>query len=60
MGKLNELDVVIFCGSPGAGKSTFYWTFLRPLGYERVNQDILRTVCCLFETQFQSLTLPFP
>lgn len=36
--------MVIFCGSPGAGKSTFYWNVLQPLGYERVNQDILKTV----------------
>ncbi|KAB8230697.1 putative DNA 3'-phosphatase Tpp1 [Aspergillus alliaceus] len=37
------LELVIFCGSPGAGKSTFYWDYLKPLGYERVNQDILKT-----------------
>ncbi|KAI2293554.1 DNA kinase/phosphatase Pnk1, partial [Ophidiomyces ophidiicola] len=37
-------ELVIFCGSPGAGKSTFYWKYLEPLGYERVNQDILKTV----------------
>lgn len=43
--KRNPLDLVIFCGSPGAGKSTFYWKYLQPLGYERVNQDILKTVC---------------
>ncbi|OQV01346.1 hypothetical protein CLAIMM_06724 [Cladophialophora immunda] len=36
-------ELVIFCGSPGAGKSTFYWDVLQPLGYERVNQDILKT-----------------
>ena len=42
--KLNQLDLVIFCGSPGAGKSTFYWDHLKPLGYERVNQDLLKTV----------------
>lgn len=41
--KKNELDIVLFCGSPGAGKSTFYWQHLQPLGYERVNQDILKT-----------------
>ena len=33
----------MFCGSPGAGKSTFYWENLRPLGYERINQDILKS-----------------
>lgn len=37
-------ELVIFCGSPGAGKSSFYWDVLSPLGYERVNQDILKTV----------------
>lgn len=42
----HPLELVIFCGSPGSGKSTFYWNHLRPLGYERVNQDILKTVCC--------------
>ncbi|OQO05235.1 hypothetical protein B0A48_09002 [Cryoendolithus antarcticus] len=41
--KTNELDIVLFCGSPGAGKSTFYWTHLKSLGYERVNQDILKS-----------------
>ena len=43
--KKNEQDLVIFCGSPGSGKSTYYWRVLKPLGYERVNQDILKTVC---------------
>ena len=42
--KNNELDIVMYVGSPGAGKSTFYWTQLQPLGYERVNPDILKTV----------------
>ena len=42
--KANALDVVTFCGSPAAGKSTFFWTALKPLGYERVNQDILKSV----------------
>jgi bifunctional polynucleotide phosphatase/kinase len=42
--KKHELDIIIFCGSPGAGKSTFYWNYLKPLGYERVNQDILKSV----------------
>lgn len=41
--KKNEVDIVLFCGSPGAGKSTFYWRQMQPLGYERVNQDILKT-----------------
>ena len=40
----NPLDIVLFCGSPGSGKSTFYWQNLRRLGYERVNQDQLKSV----------------
>ncbi|KAJ3575145.1 hypothetical protein NPX13_g4132 [Xylaria arbuscula] len=41
--KTNERDVILFCGPPGAGKSTFYWKHLKPLGYERVNQDTLKS-----------------
>jgi bifunctional polynucleotide phosphatase/kinase len=41
--KTNDLELVLFCGSPGAGKSTFYWSHLQSLGYERVNQDNLKT-----------------
>ncbi|GAB7348240.1 hypothetical protein MBLNU459_g6233t1 [Dothideomycetes sp. NU459] len=41
--KKGKLDLVLFCGSPGSGKSTFFWDHLKPLGYERVNQDILKT-----------------
>ena len=48
--KRNAQDLVIFCGSPGAGKSSFYWNVLQPLGYERVNQDTLKTVC--FTSEF--------
>ena len=33
--KSNAQDIVILCGSPGAGKSTFYWKHLEPLGYAR-------------------------
>jgi hypothetical protein len=42
--KSNPIDIVVFCGSPGAGKSSFYWRHLQPLGYGRVNQDILKSV----------------
>jgi bifunctional polynucleotide phosphatase/kinase len=42
--KTHAQEIVLFCGSPGAGKSTFYWKHLEPLGYERVNQDLLKTV----------------
>lgn len=41
--RTNKRDVVLFCGPPGAGKSTFYRKYLEPLGYERVNQDTLKS-----------------
>ena len=41
--KLNDLELVILVGSPGAGKTTFAKRYITPLGYERVNQDILKT-----------------
>ncbi|KAI0469299.1 polynucleotide kinase 3 phosphatase-domain-containing protein [Xylaria cf. heliscus] len=41
--KTNARDIVLFCGPPGSGKSTFFWKHLKPLGYERVNQDTLKT-----------------
>ncbi|KAL1996975.1 hypothetical protein VTN49DRAFT_7840 [Thermomyces lanuginosus] len=41
--KLHPQELVIFCGSPGAGKSTFYWRYLQPQGYERINQDTLKS-----------------
>jgi bifunctional polynucleotide phosphatase/kinase len=36
-------DIILFVGSPASGKSTFYHTHLQPLGYERINQDTLKT-----------------
>lgn len=39
----HPLELVIFCGSPASGKSTYFRNNLEPLGYERVNQDILKT-----------------
>ena len=41
--KVNFVDkeLVIFCGSPGAGKSTF-WSNHMPR-YERINRDTLKT-----------------
>jgi bifunctional polynucleotide phosphatase/kinase len=37
-------EIVVFVGSPGAGKSTFYRTYFEPLGYVRANQDTLKSV----------------
>ncbi|KAI4187718.1 MAG: hypothetical protein L6R41_002620 [Letrouitia leprolyta] len=47
--KKNAIDIVLFCGSPGSGKSTFYRKHLQPLGYERVNQDTLKTLAQKFK-----------
>ena len=41
--KQYDLELVIFCGCPASGKSSFFWEVLQPQGYERVNQDILKT-----------------
>ncbi|RKF53944.1 Bifunctional polynucleotide phosphatase/kinase [Erysiphe neolycopersici] len=41
--RINKQDIILLCGSPGAGKSSWYWKNLEPLGYVRVNQDILKT-----------------
>lgn len=49
-------EVVLFVGSPGAGKSTFYWRHLEPLGYERINQDILKTKPKCFATARELLS----
>ena len=41
--KLNDFDLIVLVGSPGAGKSTFVKRHLVTLGYERINQDTLGT-----------------
>jgi len=35
--------MIIFVGSPGSGKSTFFKNNLAPNGYIHVNQDTLKT-----------------
>ncbi|KAL5120563.1 DNA kinase/phosphatase Pnk1 [Pleosporales sp. CAS-2024a] len=42
--KSPDTEMILLCGSPGAGKSTYYWKHLQALGYGRVNQDILKTL----------------
>ncbi|KIW05210.1 polynucleotide kinase 3'-phosphatase [Verruconis gallopava] len=41
--KKHDFDLVVFVGSPGSGKSSFFKRHLEPLGYARVNQDILKS-----------------
>jgi bifunctional polynucleotide phosphatase/kinase len=36
-------DIILFVGSPAAGKSSFYRNHLLPMGYSRINQDTLKT-----------------
>ena len=36
-------EAIIFCGSPGSGKSTFWQNHLKSAGYVRINQDKLKT-----------------
>ncbi|KAF3917485.1 hypothetical protein ABW21_db0201675 [Orbilia brochopaga] len=41
--KKYPVELVLFTGRPGSGKSTLSMKYLEPLGYERINQDILKT-----------------
>lgn len=41
--RLAKQEIVLFVGSPASGKSTYYREFLEPMGYHRINQDILKT-----------------
>ncbi|KAF7523370.1 hypothetical protein G7054_g11790 [Neopestalotiopsis clavispora] len=54
--KQNEQDIVLFVGPPGAGKSTFYWRNLKPLAYERINQDTLKTRAKCFKVAADALS----
>ncbi|TGZ80341.1 polynucleotide kinase 3'-phosphatase [Ascodesmis nigricans] len=38
-----DQEIIVFVGSPGAGKSTFFHRYLEPKGYVRVNQDLLKS-----------------
>ncbi len=38
-----QLEVVILCGFPGCGKTSFYRRALQPLGHAHVNRDTLKT-----------------
>ena len=58
--KKNDLDIILFCGSPAAGKSSFYWDWLKPWGYERVNQDSLKTVRCYYLSSPRSRSYDVP
>ena len=39
----SSVEVILFVGSPAAGKSTFFRNHLLPMGYTRINQDTLKT-----------------
>ena len=47
-GPQRRLTVVV--RPPGAGKSTFFWKQLKPLGYKRVSQDQLKSKDNCFKT----------
>jgi len=36
-------EIVLFCGYPALGKSSFYHCHFHPANYTHVNQDILKT-----------------
>lgn len=39
----SDLEMVIFVGSPGSGKSTFFHDYYESKGYGHINQDTLKT-----------------
>jgi bifunctional polynucleotide phosphatase/kinase len=55
--KTNDKDIILFVGPPGSGKSTFYSKYLQPLGYVRVNQDLLKRCVQLLATSSANLTV---
>lgn len=54
--KSTSKEILLFVGFPGSGKSTFFSKTLKPLGYERVNQDILksREKCIKYAAEYLS------
>lgn len=54
--KKNPQDMVLFVGSPGSGKSTFYRKHLQPLDYVRINQDTLKTRDKCFKVAEENLS----
>lgn len=36
-------EIVLFCGYPALGKSSFYYRHFHPANYTHINQDILKT-----------------
>ncbi|KAK3317320.1 polynucleotide kinase 3 phosphatase-domain-containing protein [Cercophora scortea] len=58
--KTNTKDMVLLVGPPGAGKSTFYWKHLEPLGYQRVNQDTLKSKDKCLKLAAERLQAGFP
>lgn len=39
----SSTEMVLFCGFPGCGKSTFFHRFFAPFAYQHVNRDTLKT-----------------
>ncbi|GAA5829209.1 hypothetical protein JCM3766R1_001018 [Sporobolomyces carnicolor] len=54
------LEVVIFVGSPGAGKTSFYQKYFQPKGYVHINQDTLRTRDNCVKLLRETLSSPTP
>lgn len=38
-----EKEIVLFCGYPALGKSSFYYRHFHPANYTHINQDKLKT-----------------